>query len=211
VSTIFYPVHAVKFDPWWFFVERLTRSTSATVGVVVGSRVARLLNTTCHAALADCVRTALAFWLPMSRMIRAMQAKTAPESCPRCRGSRVVRILWRYFELSDDDAAAVAEGRALLGLDAHYFTSANPRLLAIGTLVFEESLLPQWVCLDCFPQWLDVDRMARAEEKLGSQVCWACYERDFARAAEIRDQRCKLQAGHQPKYERLLRDLLGKC
>ena len=93
---------------------------------------------------------------------RQMRMQARPEFCTRCDGTRLLRMLWRYFDLAGEDTEAVSAGQAFLGLDHRYFTSANPTLV-VGEFFAKQSSLPEWVCLDCSPQWADVHRYASAE------------------------------------------------
>jgi hypothetical protein len=80
-----------------------------------------------------------------------MNAPNAPASCDRCGSLRTVAILWSYSELMGEEAEAVADGRALLGLGYQYFRSAEASLL-VGAIEIKESRLPAWACLDCSPR-----------------------------------------------------------
>jgi hypothetical protein len=80
-----------------------------------------------------------------------MRMQARPEFCTKCRGARLVRMLWCYFDLAGDDTEAIAAEQADLGLNHRYFTSAN-RTLVVGEFFVKQSALPEWVCLDCSPQ-----------------------------------------------------------
>ena len=72
-----------------------------------------------------------------------------PTTCPKCGGSRIVRVLWDLGHLScsrqvHDELAA---GRAML---MRY-------RLAVGRQV------PAWVCLSCEPRWEHVQRLSLQE------------------------------------------------
>lgn len=137
-----------------------------------------------------------------------MRSAALPESCPRCGGSRLVRLLWDYSELSKRDVEAVAAGEAILGLNRRYFTSAN-RSLVIGTLIIRATKLPCWTCLECFPNWRDLDRLARAQLDLELAKFAAAERRDFDRAADLLHDQERLEATYEGKLEQLLRELIG--
>jgi hypothetical protein len=136
-----------------------------------------------------------------------MQTQARPEFCTICRGTRLVRMLWCYFNLAGEDTEAIATKQAYLGLNRRYFTSAN-RTLVVGEFLVKQSDLPEWVCLDCSPQWADVHRYARAEWQVAVEKNAAAKTHEFERAAVLHHEQTKLEAAHEAKYERLLRELI---
>jgi hypothetical protein len=46
-----------------------------------------------------------------------MRMQPRPEFCTKCRGTRLVRMLWRYSILAGGDAEAIAAEQAYLGLN----------------------------------------------------------------------------------------------
>jgi hypothetical protein len=136
-----------------------------------------------------------------------MRMQPRPELCTKCRGNRFVRMLWGYFDVAGEDAEAIAAGQAYLGLNHRYFTSANPTLV-VGEFLVKRSGLPEWVCLDCTPQWADVHRYASAEWQTSEAKNVAIKAHDFERAAALLHDRMRLEAAHETRYERLLRELI---
>src|SRR5690242_18615376 len=136
-----------------------------------------------------------------------MRTQPLPESCARCLGTRLVRVLWDHSAFTPEQTAALAVEQAYLGLSHHYFTSVDPTLV-VGGLVVKRSRLPTWVCLDCFPQWSDVNRLAREELEAGSEKFAAVEAGDFERAAVLFLEQQRLERAHVAKFERLLRELV---
>jgi hypothetical protein len=136
-----------------------------------------------------------------------MRMQARPELCTKCRGTRLVRMLWGYFDLAGEDTEAIAAEKAYLGLNHRYFTSANPTLV-VGELFVKQSGLPEWVCLDCSPQWADVHRYASAEWRAAVAKNAAAMAHDFERAAALHRDQMRLEAAHEPRYERMLRELI---
>jgi hypothetical protein len=137
-----------------------------------------------------------------------MRTQPLPESCTKCRGTALVRMLWGYFSLTGEEAEAISAKKTYLGLNHRYFTSANPTLV-VGDFFVARSALPGWVCLDCSPQWADVHRYASAEWKAALAKDAAAQAHDFERAAILFQDQMRLEAAHEPKYEQLLRELIA--
>jgi hypothetical protein len=136
-----------------------------------------------------------------------MRTQPLPESCARCRGTRLVRVLWDHSAFTPEETQALALEQAYLGLSHRYFTSVDPTLV-VGGLVVKRCRLPTWACLDCSPQWSDVNRLAKEELEAGSAKSAAVEAGDFERAAALFDQQRRLEAAHVAKFERLLRELV---
>ncbi len=140
-----------------------------------------------------------------------MNMQSPPESCPRCGGTRLVAILWKYSFLNRKEKAAIAAERAYLGLSHRYFTSVDPTLV-VGRFIAKLSELPTWACLDCSPEWRGVHRLAdsewRVKESKEAAIKASAEARDFENAAVLFDQLRQLETAHLPRYERLLRELI---
>jgi hypothetical protein len=138
-----------------------------------------------------------------------MRTQPLPESCTKCRGTALVRMLWGYFRLTSEDAEAISAKKTYLGLNHRYFTSADPTLV-VGEFFAKKSGLPAWVCLDCSPQWADVDRLASTEWQVAVAKDAAVQAHDFERAAALLHDQQRLEAAYASRYERLLRELVAR-
>jgi hypothetical protein len=59
-------------------------------------------------------------------------------------------------------------------------------------------------------QWADVNRYASAEWKAAVAKNAAAMAHDFERAAALFQDQVRLEAAHEPRYERLLRELIAR-
>jgi hypothetical protein len=137
-----------------------------------------------------------------------MQPQPPPEFCPKCHGTRLVRVLWDYIIVYDEEAEAIVAKQTYLGLGHRYFTSADPTLV-VGEFVAKKSRLPGWVCLECYPQWDDVHRLASDAWQVALAKRATVDAHDFERAAALLHEQDRLEVAHAPKYERLLRELVA--
>ena len=109
-----------------------------------------------------------------------MRIQPPPEFCTRCRGTRLVAILWNYIFLDGQAKEAIEAGRAYFGLSHRYFTSVDPTLV-VGRFVVKQSELPAWACRDCSPEWLAVHRLADSEWRAAELKQAAIVAQDFKR------------------------------
>jgi hypothetical protein len=137
-----------------------------------------------------------------------MREDSAPDRCPQCGGSRLVRILWGYSALEGRDAVAVETGRALLGLNRRYFRALRPRDPA-PALLLEKTRLRRWACLDCVPRWLDLHRLTLAQWDAETAIAAAYDAGEFERVAALLHAREELERGQGTELLVLLRELAG--
>jgi hypothetical protein len=116
-----------------------------------------------------------------------MASNPVADTCSRCGGSRIVRILWGYSTLTDTDSEAVESGQDILGLNWRYFRKYDPVTLPGATVhLLEESFLPKWACLDCNPEWNNLNRLASRELDHEKAMDAACKAEEFEKAAWLR-------------------------
>jgi hypothetical protein len=142
---------------------------------------------------------------------RRQRTRSAPKTCNRCGGSRIVRILWGglpLLPLADEDAKAVADGHALVGLSYRHFKTPEASLVA-GAIEVKESCLPTWACLDCAPGWVELHRLALVDAEILTAKDAAVSSRDFEKAAALWDVAQRLKQAHAADVERLLNDLIA--
>ncbi len=129
-----------------------------------------------------------------------MAATLPPNTCPRCGGFQIVRILWGYSTLTDADSEAIGSGQAILGLNRRYF-GVHDRQAVPGAVVhrFEKSKLPAWACLDCTPRWIAVHHLAAQELEKEAAKETAFIAGDFEKAAAILHAQMRLENEHSPE------------
>lgn len=141
-----------------------------------------------------------------------MSPMLPPRACPRCGGSQLVRILWDYYSLTEDESRAVAGGQAILGLNDRY--SRKVRSIAIPEARvhrLEKSRLPTWACLDCNPRWNDLHRLAVQELEL-EHAKWTAFDAgDFDNAVAILKDQERLELEHSREVWALLRVLASEA
>ena len=132
-----------------------------------------------------------------------------PGTCPRCGGTRLVRILWCYATLTGEEARAIANGTAMLGLNYRY--SRPVELAERGTaLLLERSRLPSIGCLDCKPEWIALHRLAMKEWEANTAKDAASSVHDFERATREFAAQLELESVHAPELLSLVRILVGE-
>ncbi len=114
-----------------------------------------------------------------------------PATCPKCGGSRIVRILWDLGHLS-------------CSRQIHDELAAGPAMpmryrLTVGRKV------PAWVCLTCDPRWEDVQRLSLQEYQWQTAKEEAVASEDYETAIRLRDSQRDLR----PRLMALVEDLLG--
>jgi hypothetical protein len=132
-----------------------------------------------------------------------------PAACPVCGGSHHVRVLWDYSHLTSEQAEAVANDRALLGLSHRYFTSVLSTPRVAKEMHLEPSRLPRWACLSCSPRWREFHRLALSELEAAVSKFAAFDGGDFERAAALLHAQEVLEIEHATDFERLLIQLVG--
>jgi hypothetical protein len=140
-------------------------------------------------------------------MDRRMKIQQPPDSCPRCGGSRLVRILWGYSDLTDEDAKSVARGQASLGLNRRYFPRNEGSLVA-GAIGIRQPHLPTWACLDCAPGWVELHQLAVSEWEIETAKFAAVEALEFEKAAALLHDQERLEHAHTADFNRLLRGLI---
>jgi len=105
-------------------------------------------------------------------------------TCPRCGGTRIVRILWTK-SVPWRETEAVKTGNAVLATDQ---MPQNP---------------PAWGCLFCEPRWEIVHRLALEREKLFDKTVDAVANQKFDEAYRLKDLRVPLELQQQELIEEL--------
>ena len=114
----------------------------------------------------------------------AEAAEKPPPACPKCGGSRVVRILWNRTALSRRHQDDIAAERAILARG-----SRNA---------------PSWACLTCEPRWLEVHRLALQDYHWQLAKEEAIASEAFEEAIRLRDSQRELR----PRLAALVDELL---
>jgi hypothetical protein len=91
-------------------------------------------------------------------------------TCPQCRGSRVVRILWGYPTPTADVRRQISEGCLLLAGEFQYTQG------------------PAWACLDCEPGWQEIHDLVIDEQQFNARKKDAVAKQDFENASKLRDE-----------------------
>jgi hypothetical protein len=117
----------------------------------------------------------------------AEKVEEPPATCPKCGGSRVVRIRWNCLHLCGRDQEDVTAERAILASK-------------IGGNV------PSWACLTCEPRWSEVHRLALQDHQWQLAKEEAVAAQDWDTAVRLRDAQGELR----PQLTALVEELLGR-
>jgi hypothetical protein len=130
----------------------------------------------------------------------------APDACPRCGQSHIVKILWGYSTLAEEHSKAIVSGQTILGLNRRYFRKDDPREVVSGARVhrLEKSRLPAWGCLVCNPEWKDLHRLAALELEFEEAKWTASQAGDFEKAAGLLHAQMRLELEHSQEIWTIL-------
>jgi hypothetical protein len=121
------------------------------------------------------------------RFIRQCQVKP-PHACSKCGHSRLVRVIWGGYCLSDKDLEEIKSGQTLLGS------------------VAGDKKGPPWACLECAPKWSEVHDLAMQDYELQLEKAKAIESQDFEKAARCLRSQEKLRSQLAVLYEELSKD-----
>jgi catechol 2,3-dioxygenase-like lactoylglutathione lyase family enzyme len=130
-------------------------------------------------------------WAPSSKVVQAGDRpeidEKPPAACPKCGDPHIVRVLWHFRLLSEQDKKDLDAGKAILG---SYFDLNGPL----------------WACLRCSPGWSDVHALAMQDYQWQLAKEKALEIQDFETAAKCRDA----QAEPRRQYSKIVEELLKK-
>jgi hypothetical protein len=137
-----------------------------------------------------------------------MSEPNEPAACPQCGRPRVVPIFWGYSLLTEEQSHAVANAQAILGLSHRYFGDAaagsDPD---VRVHRFEQSRLPDRVCLDCAPLWRTLHRLALREYRVLAAMKAVFTWGELDRAVRILPLLERVERDHARAIWTILREL----